>query len=229
MKLLLCPVLWTSPLVKQYQKALNDISARHVVGLYWVPGHVGLRGNEITDELTRDGSVLQFVGPQPAMGVSRQDIWGRIRRWLVNQHWVWWWGFGDTQRQAQELILGPCLGAKATFLSLNRMQSRADTGLLTGHNTLRRHLHLKGLSVHCVRGVEQRMKPLPTFFVSVKLYLHSDMYIWMVKSWNEAQGDFCYVNSKYFHVFEGPHGSLGIKYLKKIPDWRAFYSLSYFC
>jgi hypothetical protein len=50
-----------------------------------------------------------------------------------------------TQRQARELISGPCLGAKARFLSFNRTQSRAVTGLLTGHNTLRR-LHLMGLS-----------------------------------------------------------------------------------
>jgi ribonuclease HI len=32
----------TSPLVYQCQKALNDISARHMVGLYWVPGHAGV-------------------------------------------------------------------------------------------------------------------------------------------------------------------------------------------
>ena len=31
-------------------------------------------------------------------------------------------------------------------------------------------------TVHCVGGVEQRMKPQPTFFVNVKLWLHSDMY-----------------------------------------------------
>jgi hypothetical protein len=34
----------------------------------------------------------------------------------------------------------------AKFLSFNRTQSRAVTGLFTGHNTLRRHLHLMGLS-----------------------------------------------------------------------------------
>jgi hypothetical protein len=39
-----------------------------------------------------------------------------------------------------------CLGANARFLSFNRTQSRAVTGLLTRHNTLRRHLHLMGLS-----------------------------------------------------------------------------------
>ena len=59
----------TSPLGQQYQKALNDISTRH-----WVPGHVGVRGNEIADELARDSSVIKSVGPEPALGVSRQDI-----------------------------------------------------------------------------------------------------------------------------------------------------------
>ena len=49
-------------------------------------------------------------------------------------------------RQARELISGTCLGAKARFLSFNKTQSRAVTGLPTGHNTPRRHLHLIGLS-----------------------------------------------------------------------------------
>jgi hypothetical protein len=136
----------TSPLVWQCQKALNFISARHAVGLFWVPGHTGVWGNEITTELARDGSVLRFVGPEPALGVSRQDTRRRIRRWLHNQHSAWWRGLGDTQRQAQELILGPCLGVKARLLSVNRIKSRAVTGLLTGHNTMRRHLDLPGLS-----------------------------------------------------------------------------------
>jgi ribonuclease HI len=61
----------TSPLVYQCKKALNDISARHVVGLYWVPGHAGVQGNEIADELARGGSGLGFLGPEPALGVSR--------------------------------------------------------------------------------------------------------------------------------------------------------------
>ena len=38
-----------------------------------------------------------------------------------------------------------CLCPKE-LLSFNRTQSRAVTGLLTRHNTLRRHLHLMGLS-----------------------------------------------------------------------------------
>ena len=159
-------------MVQQCQKTMNDISTQHAVGLYWVPGHAGVQGNEIADELSRDGSVLKFAGPEPALGVSRQDIQRRIRRHLVNQHWLWWRGLGDTRRQARKLISGPCLGAKARFLSFNRTQSRAVTGLLNGHNTLRRHIHLMGLSDSplCRRcGAEDETAHI---FVSVKLWLH---------------------------------------------------------
>ena len=64
----------TSPLVHQCQKALNDVSTWHAVGLYWVPGHAGVRGNEIADELARGGSAVRFLGPDAALGVSRQGL-----------------------------------------------------------------------------------------------------------------------------------------------------------
>jgi hypothetical protein len=47
-------------LVHHCQKALNEISARHAVGLYWVCGHAGVRGNEIADGLERRGSGSSF-------------------------------------------------------------------------------------------------------------------------------------------------------------------------
>ena len=87
----------------------------------------------------------RFLGPEPALGVSRQDLQKRLRRWLDNQHRAQWQGLGDTHRQARELISGPSLGSRAKLMTFNRSQSRAVTGLLTGHNTLRRHLRLLGL------------------------------------------------------------------------------------
>jgi len=56
-----------------------------------------------------------------------------------------WQGLGDTQRQAREFISGPSLGTRAKFMTFNRIQSRVVTGLLMGHNTLRRLLYLLGL------------------------------------------------------------------------------------
>jgi len=99
-------VITMSPLVHQCQKELNDISALHVVGLYWVPGHAGVRGNETADGLTRGGPTLGFPGPEPALGVSRRDIRKRLSHWLINQQWASWCNLGNTLRQAQELISG---------------------------------------------------------------------------------------------------------------------------
>jgi len=124
---------------------LNDISIQHAVGLFWVPGHAGIWGNEIANGLARAGTALRFLGPEPALGVSRQDLQIRLGRWLVNQHRARWQGLGNTRRQAHEFISGPSLGTRAKFMTFNRTQSRAVTGLLTVHNTLRRHLHLLGL------------------------------------------------------------------------------------
>jgi len=63
-----------SPLVRQCQQALNDISTGHTVRLYWVPGHAGVKGNEIADKLARSDSGQRFIGPEPLLGVSRQNI-----------------------------------------------------------------------------------------------------------------------------------------------------------
>ena len=79
------------------------------------PGNAGVRGNEIVDKLARDGSVQKFVGPEPALGVSRQNKRRKMSRWLVNQHWARWRGLGNTQRQARELISGPSSGARNRF------------------------------------------------------------------------------------------------------------------
>jgi predicted Zn-ribbon and HTH transcriptional regulator len=52
----------------------------------------------------------------------------------------------NTQRQARKLISGPQPGYKGPIIDFNRTQSRVVTGLLIGHNTLRRHLYVLELS-----------------------------------------------------------------------------------
>ena len=116
------------------------------MGLYWVPGYARVRGNDIANKLARDGSVQCFVGPEPFLGVSRQNTKRKMKCWMEKQHLILWRGPCNTQRQAQELISSPDLAARARLLSFNRAQSMVVIGLLTGHNTLRRHLYIMGLS-----------------------------------------------------------------------------------
>jgi hypothetical protein len=131
----------TSPSVRECHQALNDISVRHAVGLYWVPDHAEVRRNDTADRLARSGSGQGFIGPEPFLGVSRQNIRQILKRWMKNQHLTLWRGPSSTQKQARELISGPNLATGTRLLSFNRTQTRVVIGLLTGHNTLRRHLH----------------------------------------------------------------------------------------
>jgi ribonuclease HI len=173
----------TSPLVRQCQRALDDISTYHSMGLFWVPGHSGIRGNEIADELAKEGSAHHFVGPEPALGVSRQWIRRKIQCWLDRQHLVRWRGLVGTMRQAQELISGPNIAARTALMSFNRAQSRVVTGLLTGHNTLRRHLHTMGCQIVPYAGNVELERKQPMYCVSVKPWQHSDIFIWDPFSW----------------------------------------------
>ena len=116
------------------------------------------------------------------MGVSRQNINNKIKHWMDNQNLAMWRGPCRIQTQARKLISGPSPATKARLLSCNRTQSRVVTGLLTGHNTLRRQLYVMGLSSNsscrkCGRPAEE--EPQPTSCVRVRPWLHSDMHIWV--------------------------------------------------
>ena len=114
----------------------------------------------------------EFEGPEPFLGVSKQNIKNKMLHDPCN-----------TQRQARKLILGPSPATNTRLLSFNRAQSRVVTGL-TGHITLRRHLHLMGLSNNpTCRNVAQRRKPQSTFCVSVRPWLYSDIHIWVPSFW----------------------------------------------
>ena len=153
-------------------------------GCTGVPGRAGVRRNETADKLTSGSSTQQFIGPEPSLGVSRQNINVKIKCWVDNQHLVMWCTPCSTQRQARELILGPSPATKARFLSFNTRQSRVITGLLTGQNTLRRHLCVLGLgSNHTCRkcGTEvetsfhvlcecEALTPLKTYICGLLLF-----------------------------------------------------------
>ena len=107
------------------------MSTRHAMGLYWVPEHAGLWGNEIADRLARGGSVQRFVRPEPFLGVSRQSVRRRMKLWMEEQHLALCRSPCSTLKQTQELISGPNRATRVRLVSFNRTQSRVVIGLLT--------------------------------------------------------------------------------------------------
>ena len=132
--------------------------------------------------LTGSEGVALFRGLwdlSPSWGVSRQNIRRKMKCWVEKQRLAFWHG-PCTRRQAWELISGPNLATGAQPLSFNRTQSRVVIGLLTGHNTLRRHLYIMGLySNPFVGDVALRRKPQSTFLVSVRPWPHLGTHTWV--------------------------------------------------
>jgi hypothetical protein len=106
--------------------------------LVWVPEHTGVKGNEKAGALAKKGSGDQFTGPEPVLGISTRCIRQGVIDWMTKKHQMRWKSISGSQCQAHR-------GKKTVLLSLSRMKIRSVAGLFTGHNTLRRHLHVKGL------------------------------------------------------------------------------------
>jgi len=119
------------------------------------------------------------------LGDSRQNIRRKIKCWMENQHLALWRGPCSTRRQARKLISGLNLATRVRLLSFNRTQFRVVIGLLTGHNTVRRHLYVMGLSNNptCRKcGTEEETS---IHILCVRPLLHSDIHIWVPSFWTK--------------------------------------------
>ena len=118
-------------------------------------------------------------------GVSMQKMSCKITRWMVMQHFPLWRGPCITQRQARESISSPELAKRARLLSFNTAQSRAVIGLLTGHNTLGKHLHILGSSdnPNCRNCTEEETSA--HILAIVRPWPYSGTHTWVPSPWTQ--------------------------------------------
>jgi hypothetical protein len=62
------------------------------IQLVWVPGHMGIDGNEIADQLARQGFSHSLIGPEPALGISAKVARGETGQvgnmWSIGRPYV---------------------------------------------------------------------------------------------------------------------------------------------
>jgi hypothetical protein len=109
--------------------------------IIWIPSHQGTPGNEEADRLAKEGAVEvpqnQFSAIPFSIGKNL------IKKQLEQRHRARWTTCTGYQ-QSKVLMRYPLPSRANELLAMNKLRLRAAVGLLTGHTSLRAHLHKLG-------------------------------------------------------------------------------------
>jgi hypothetical protein len=105
----------TSKLVWDCHQSLTQLAEHNRVQLIWVPGHEGIVGNKLADQLARTGSEHPFTGPEPACSISAGAAKKAIRDWMDRNHKKHWEAIIGL-KQAKGFIPGPSARGGVEYL-----------------------------------------------------------------------------------------------------------------
>ena len=125
----------SSRLVLDIADQLNTLGTSHKVELRWVPGHEGVHGNELADELAREGSSCTPIGPEPFLPLSEGIINTHIKDYLFNLHIKKYKqvALSDKGKTPLTIFLNKYRYKK---INISGTHTRWLTWLLTGHSPL---------------------------------------------------------------------------------------------
>lgn len=132
-----------SKIVREAVCRLNELSRCNSVILLWVPGHIGVKGNEEADALARAGSQTPFTGPQPAIGCSSAEHKAVINGILQQKHYDHWHALQGC-RQSKIFVDAPRLSRTDYLLKMGKRDLRTIVGLVTGFIPLNEYINRIG-------------------------------------------------------------------------------------
>jgi hypothetical protein len=127
--------------VLECRKLLMELAETNKVCLIWVPGHSDIKGNEMADELARQGSDSSFVGPEPALPITLSWVKSEIDKEARVLHTRYW--KNKPGHQHSKLFLREPLGvASRKILNMSKKRLRLLVGTVSRHFTCNNHLSI---------------------------------------------------------------------------------------
>ncbi|XP_070528303.1 uncharacterized protein [Cardiocondyla obscurior] len=126
-------------------RTLSKLGETNKVTLVWISGHQGIHGNEVADELAKQGTLIEPAGRNVYVPFVMEK---RIIRKLLEKRHRESWKNEPGCRQAKLLMEQPKPERTRKLLVMSRQKLRIAIGLLTEHGTLRAHLHNLGIVEH---------------------------------------------------------------------------------
>ena len=133
--------LISSKLVQNCLTKLNLLGRKNKVILQWIKAHVGHAGNELADELAKEGAKNVVYGPEPFLGFPE-----KYKTNLIKDHiyaiWSKRWKNTTTCRQTK--LFFPEINDKLSksFGKIKRDELGKMVSFITGHCNMNRHLNL---------------------------------------------------------------------------------------
>ena len=128
-----------SRLVIACRSQIEELNSANADNLIWVPGHSSIAGNELADELARTGASHDFIGPEPAIPVSKCWVTHRINSWAAAQHKEYWNSL-ESCRQTKLYLKEPSPVVAKYLTNLSKQNCSMLVKALTGHCRLNYHM-----------------------------------------------------------------------------------------